>query len=368
MKRLLLLLWLGLPFAICAQGSLPMWTHDAVRQRDYPAREWYTGFVRDRLKADEDVGAALRNLERAAQNQLAENIIVMIESDSRLRMGSEQHQSGGQSSEVITTNYRQVITTATSATTVKTEVRSYHDPETGTLYAFATVRRSDLAAFYKRQINTDLNKVEIAIGASEQLVASGKKMDAHRRIEEAKRNLNDISYLHSLLIAVDPTVCEDNDMQTPRFNELSLTVEQLLITLQRSTFVYIDCSYEFRGRPHDAFSSDPGILCDIIKRALEENGCTITDNEENADYKLTLITSTTQRSDGSGTSGILSYYANARGMLYNRLTNRQAANFSISDKVYSATGRTPEAIATRAFNNPELKNAILDKILPEIKN
>jgi hypothetical protein len=47
---------------------------------------------------------------------------------------------------------------------VKSEVKSYYEPSTGTLYALAVVRRADLAAYYQKQIDLDLNKVETALG------------------------------------------------------------------------------------------------------------------------------------------------------------------------------------------------------------
>jgi hypothetical protein len=84
----------------------------------------------------------------------------------------------------------------------------------------------------------------------------------------------------------------------------------------------MDCRHEYKGYKNDAFSSDPDIFCDIIIQALSENDCSVTDNKEEADYELTLITSTTQRSDGKGQYGIISYYANVKGSLYNRMTRK----------------------------------------------
>jgi hypothetical protein len=368
MKKIFLSLIAGLLFVAETQAVPPSWTQDAVRQRDFPASEWYIGFVRDRLKAGENVDARLRNLERDAQNQLAQSIIVTIEGGDEVINTSDQIQIDGNHTEVITTNYRQAITTATRATTVKTEVKSYHDPSTGRLYAFAAVKRNDLAAYYKRQISVDLNKVETAVSVSEELVNVGKKMSAQRKIEDAEEILMDVVYQRDLLIAVEADV-SDEDLQTERLNDLQRTIAQLLIWLKQSTFVYVDCSYEFKGKKHDAFSYDPGILCDIITQVLSENNCSVTENKDEADYVLTIITSTTQRSDGSGQFGIISYYANARGTLHNRLTNRTTVNFSILNDAdcYSA-GRNAEDAATKAFKLPALRNKILEKILPRIKD
>jgi len=368
MKRLLFFLLMNLSLVGWAQTSPPAWTQDAYRERNYPAQEWYAGFVRDRLKPGANAGNALKALERDAQNQLAESIIVTIEGETRVENTSRQRQSGDYSSEVITTDYRQAVRTATTATAVKTEVRSYHDTSTDMLYAFAAVKRADLAAFYKTQINVDLNKAETAVGVSGQLVSAGKKMNARRKIEEAKQILTGVSFYRDLLVAVD-ALADERELQTQRGSKLQRTVEQLLINLEQSTFVYLNCSYEYKGYKDDAFSSDPNILCDIIAQALSENECSITDNKEEADYELTLITSTTQRSDGKGQYGIISYYANVKGSLYNRMTQKKTVDFSILNDpdVYSA-GRSAEDAATKAFKLPALKNKVLEKILLKIKN
>ena len=368
MKCRLLLLWAFLPVMVWAQTTPPSWAQDLYRERNYPTSEWYTGFVRDRLKTGADAGNALKALEKDAQNQLAETIIVTIDGSTSVDNTSYQYQSGGKNSEVITTHYQQAVKTATTATTVKTEVKSYHDQATGTLYAFAAVRRADLAAFYTKQIDVDLNKIETAIEVSEQLVAAGKKMSAHRKIEEAQKILAGVTFYRDLLIAVNAGATE-SDLQTKRFNNLQRTVAQLLIKLEQNTFVFVNCSYEYKGYKDDAFSSNPGIFCDIITQALSENSCVVADNKEEADYELTLITSTTQRSDGSGQYGIISYYANVKGSLYNRLTQKKTVDFSIlNDPDAYAAGRSAEDAATKAFKLPELKKKVLDKILPKIKD
>jgi len=369
MKVLLSFILIWLPLVAWTQTTPPEWTQDAYRESQYPSQEWYTGFVRDRLPAGANVANSLKSLERDAQNQLAENIIVTIKGNTQVENTSRQIQSDNARVEVTSTDYRQSVRTATAATTVRTEVKSYYDPTAGTIYAFAAARRADLAAYYQKQIDVDLGKVESAISISGQLVAAGKKMSARRNIADTKEILSGITFNRDLLVAVNPDA-DESSLQTQRSNDLQQKVAQLLINLEQSTSVYMNCSYEFKGYKDDAFSSDPGILCDIISQALSENDCRVTDNKDEADYELTLITSTTQRSDGkTGQYSILSYYANVRGSLFNRATQKQTATFSVlNDPDCYSAGRNPEDAATKAFKLPELKNIVLEKILPKIKN
>jgi hypothetical protein len=368
MRKYLLMILTGLSLSVLGQTVPPSWTQDAYRERDYPSNEWYTGFVRERLKAGEDAVKVLKALERDAQSQLAESIIVKIEGETRVVNMSIQVQNGAKNTEQINTHYQQAIKTASSATTVKSEVKSYHDPATGMLYAFAAVRRSDLAAFYQKQINLDLNKVEMALGMAEQLAAAGKKMSAFRKCDETKKTLEGVICFQDLLAAVNPNASDD-DLQIERSNGLQQTLMQALIKLEQSTYVFVDCRYEYKSYKDDAFSSDPGIICDIIKQSLSENDCSIVDDDTEADYTLTLIAYTTQRSDGSGNYGFISYYANVKGTLYNHLTGKKTVDFAILNDpdAYSA-GKSAQDAATKAFKLPELKEKILEKILPKIKN
>ena len=369
MKRYILLLFAVLPLFV--QGQVPQWTQASFREQHYPPSEWYVGFSRDRLRAGENVGTALRNLERDAQNQLTESIIVTIDGETQTQIESRQRQAGGQISEVITTDYRQIIRTATTATTVRMETRSHHNPATGMLYAFAAVRRADLAAFYTSQINLDLNRVENDISVSEELVRGGRRMSAHRRIAEAQQTLNAVSFQRSLLVAVDARNADERTLQTHRYNNLQRTIQQLLIYLTQRTFVYVECRHENRGNPTDDVlrNMPPDFFCGIIKQAITENDASITDSPDEADFILTLITSTTMRSDGSGQWGIITYYANVRGTLFNRHTQRQVVSFTIfNDADAYDAGRTPEDAATRAFRLPELRDNVLRNVLPRIRD
>ncbi|MDR2383838.1 MAG: hypothetical protein LBD76_08175 [Prevotellaceae bacterium] len=373
---LITLLLAGLPLAIYGQATTPLWTQDDYRNLNYPAEEWYTGFVRDKLNDEDDTGKALKALERDAQNQLAESIIVKIEGSTKVEHTSQSFRNGNSREELITSDYQQAVNTATTATTVKSEVKSYCDPSSGMLYAFAAVRRADLVAFYQQQINLDLNKVETALGIVEQLVAAGKKINAARACNEAKKFFENITLYQDLLAAVNADAGE-NALQIERNKELQQSVNQLLINLEQSTFVYVDCQYEYKGYKDDAFSSDPEIICDIVKQALHENECSVVDadtdaeieTETEADYTLRLTAYTTQRSDGTGTYGLISYYANVKGSLYNNRTKKKIVDFLIlNDPDVYATGKTPEIAATKAFKLPALKEKILEKILPKIKN
>jgi hypothetical protein len=366
MKRMLIVLLAGLPLGIYGQATTPLWTQEVYREHNYPKEEWYTGFVFDKLKAGDEIGKALKALEQGAQNQLAESIIVKITGATKVEHTSIQ--SGKDQHEQITTDYRQAVQTATIATTVKSEVKSHCEPSSGTIYAFAAVRRADLSAFYQKQIEMELVKIETEVGIANQLATTGKKMSAARKCQETKQFFDEITRYQDLLVAIDFKV-DANAMHTESVREMQMKINRLLTDLEQSILVYVDCQYEYKGHKDDAFSSDPGIICDIVKQALSENGCSVVDDDSGADHILTLVAYTAQRSDGTGPYGIISYYDNVKGTLYNRHTNRKTADFSIlNDPDAYATGKDAETAAAKAFKLPALKDKILKNILPKLKD
>ena len=362
MKRLLLLLWIGTSMAAWSQTNPPIWVHDVYRKINYPPEKWHAGFVQARLQAGEDAVGKLKTMERDAINQLAEGIIVTIESETQVENNSGQ--SGGSDNAV--TGIRQKVKTATSATLINLDINSHYDPETGMLYAFAAIKRSDLASYYQKQLLLDVSKAETAIEALRRYIGEGKKSSARGKIKEANRLLDDIRFYRTML-SITNAELNDKELQSGREDGLHRSLEQILSGFESSIVVFMNCQLEKNGARNDAFASDPGILCGIIRQALNENECIMTDDVRQADFELKLITSTTQRSDGNDQFGIISYYANVKGSLYDHTEKRQLADFIImNDPNVYAAGNSPENAATKAFKLPVLRNMVLEKILPLI--
>ena len=352
------------PCAALAQGNAPLWLDGDVRNMQYPKDRYYSGFSEVAVSQGESQETALDRAKQRAVGELSDRVRVVVNIEKTQTDLSIQ---GSDMDELFRSKFITVVQTGSLTEVTGSKVDSWYDSRTRTAYAFAYVSRAQLASYYRAQVNTDLNRVETAIGVADELTAAGKKMSARRKIDEARTLLADVTFYRKLLTAADPQA-EESSLQTRRSNDLTRTVERLLAQLEQSTLVYMECRHEFKNYRDDAFGSDPGILCDIIAQALTENECSITDNREEADYELTLITSTTQRSDGQG-NNLLSYYANVKGSLYNRMTQKKTAEFSfLNDPDAYAVGRTPEDAATKAFKLPELKDKVMEKILPKIMN
>ena len=354
------------PWTIMAQGNSPAWLDNDVRNMQYPQEKYYSGFAEISVQQNETSENALNRAKQRAIGELSERVRTKVNS---IKKQTDLSIQGSDMEEQFLSRFSTDIQTESQTNVTNSKINSWYDSKTQTAYAFAYVSKADLTNYYRKQIDLDLSKQEAVVSIAEELVSAGKKMSAERKIKDALPIFDNIAYNRDLLTATDAEA-DDSTLQTQRGRELQQTIEKLRINLEQSTFVYMNCSYESKGHKDDAFNKDPEILCGKIAQALSENNCSITDNKDEADYELTLVTSTSQRSSGQGGEfAILSYYANVKGTLYNRLTQKQTATFSIlNDPNAYAAGRDPQDAATKAFKLPALTNKVLDIILPKIKN
>ena len=349
---------------LLGQGK-PEWLNDNTRRMNYPSDVYYTGYASGVIPAGKSLQEFTQQITTEAQADLSRKIRVQITSTNVNETSAVT--SGGRYSENESFTTRSAAESSVELVGLKTE--SYHDQASRTVHAFTYVKREDLASYYRNIINQELTNAETAFGVAEQMAGSGKKMSAREKAEEARAILKREVIANSREQLVLINAGTESTLQNERERAILHKVENMLINLRQLATVFVECRHENRGNAKDdAFSNDPGILFGIVVQKLSENDCTITDNREEADFVLTLITSTTQRSAGTAQIPMMSYYANVRGSLFNRMTDRKTVDFTIfNDSSSYSSGRSPEEAATRAFNRPELTNLVLEKILPKIK-
>jgi hypothetical protein len=348
-----------------AQAASPAWMNADERQRLYPAQEWFTGLASGRLETGANAPDSRRAVENAAKSALAESILATVKGDWQSIDTLSQKTDGSGVSETFSTQTRQAVQITTKVTIPNLKTQLYEVPGKKEIYAFAAVKCVDLAVFLSEQIKMDLAKAETAMTIAKQQKSAGEKKRASERVEEAKQLLADINSYRTLLLSVNAAMnmAHESGLQTDRVNKLYSEIERLLTELNIT--VYMDCRHEFKNSKDDAFRTDPRIFCGIITQALSENACHLKSDLNDADYVLTLITSTTQARDGRGEFRVLAYYANVEASLYNRVTKKDVMSFSIREY---GDGNSPELAATKAFRRKELKEEAMEKILSAIKN
>jgi hypothetical protein len=255
------------------QDIVPLWISDAWRSKYYPSSEWYTGFSQDVLKQKANTAESLNRLEKEAQNKMAENIAFSISGISTVANSGDKKQQAQNYSEKTSVEYRQIILSSTDAKVTGMETRSYHDTETSRIYAFAAVKKKDMANFYKARISSIFSFANNEFAIAEYFTEQGKKKQALDKIHAAEDTLKSISHWGSLLQSI-----ENDSSYLEKEISFWQRVNIAKTQLQNGTSVYLDISGD----------NDLGGL----GAEIQEKGCNCTIAEErgNAEYLVTIKT------------------------------------------------------------------------------
>ena len=333
----LLILVLALP--VLAQNSAPQWVEESWRATRYPNAEWYTGFARDNIKGQPN-SETYQAIEKEAQKRLIESINIRISGTST----SKTKMTSNNKSETIDQNYAQTIQVSTNAEIAKAQTYSYHDAKNNAIYAFAAVRKSDLADYYATRIEFYLNEAQRSIEFSKQLLELDKRKEALEKLAGSKKFIDSTAYYRSLLLIVDATNGTKRS-QGERVNELLNEIA----TVQAGDAMLV-------------FVTGTDIIVSGLQTILSENNITVTENEKEAGYVLKI--------DGKVCNPIADghfYFATAcvKVTLANARTGKNEVLLTVNGR--KEGGLSAEKAEEKAFKSavPEVWGKLKDKILKE---
>jgi uncharacterized protein YcgL (UPF0745 family) len=321
-----------------APAPAPPWIQDEWRSSRYPSAEWHTGFARDRANGSPGK-AEYEAVEKDAQNKLSESIVVQVQSVSTLENTSQQTKIGQNISETISRDYIKRITSTSNAVLAKMETHSHFDPQSGYIYAFAAVKKKDLASFYKSSINSLFAFAEKEFAIAEQLEEQGKKKMALDKIRAVDDSLKNVSYWGFLLQMV-----ESDNSYMAKEKDLIQKAGSMKMQLQNATSVYLDISGD-------------GDLSRLGAQMQEKGcNCNVTEEKEKAEY---LVAVKTTLSRCSGESSAVFCYANATVTVHN-LKSQKTVNVSIPEAKGGWVKGDKEKAAEEAFK--KLTSSLAEKI------
>jgi len=339
------LLFLFFVLPAFAQDISPQWLEESWRFASHPKSEWYMGFARDKIKGQPNK-KDYEAIEKMAQSKLSENIQVHVQSATDVQTTSKQTQSGNNSSETINTDYKQAIATQSNLILAKVDVKSYFDKKSGEIYAFASVKKSDLAAFYRSKITHLFSYAEKELSIAEQLAETGKKNAALSKIQAVEDTLKNVGFWGSLLQAV-----ESDNSHLAQEMALGQRTNNAKTLLQNSTVVYLDIS---SNKKYSNMSEQLGAQ-------MQEKGCncTITSAKQDADYSVAIKTKF--GSCNKTGDGIFYCYANA-----DITVDNQKYKKSMNIKVPEAKGGWTNGDRAMEEAFKELANSMAEKIIQTI--
>ena len=272
------------PFIGEAQ-SPSAWLTSQARELNFPADTYIWGFVPGNMRSGETESAMLARLKTDAKKEAAGKVRTMVEAE--VRKTDRQFTNGEDYS--FSSLYQDYTRQAIQAEINGINIETHYDPSERMGYAFAYVKKSELAAYYKSQINLQLQQVQTALNTAATAANAGQKMRAKKACEDALQPLAKAEFAQDLLSAISPY--ETEALQLDRLSRLKNELLQALIDLEQSIYIYLKCD-------ETNFGQTVRILGPELKRLFSNNQCSFTDDPAQADYKI-VVTASTRKHDGN---------------------------------------------------------------------
>lgn len=302
MKKTLLITlvcWAMTAFTAFAQMP-PAWCDHDLRRLDYPDSEYFTGYAEGAPMTNERPEVATQRLKDAARVEALSTIRIHVKNNTTNNALSQTLRSSEGT-------FRQSMREFTSSTTTTVDMKipglqieSWRDPQTGTIAAFAYVKKSTLIRQLEKQITVALTKVEMSLDQVHQLIATGQKLQARSAAEKALPLFTEVDEAQKLLVAVDTDATEETLMLSET-RQLQQRLVAMVAQLKNALTICIKVHAT-------AFESTYPALQEELKGALSQLGCNFVTDPSTADWVID-ISATAREYNKVATGNINTYFA-----------------------------------------------------------
>jgi hypothetical protein len=343
----------------------PCWRNETCRLNSYSEDEWYIGFVEDTLGYKTNTTESRSMLEQYARSKMVESIRMAVSSQTEIETKSESYYKNGFSNETINKIFVGTIKVTAGTEVVNTFTDSYHDSGKKKIYAFAAVRKSDLAVYYAQMIELSLNEAIHGIVLSKQLVEFGKRNEAFIKLSEVKKIIESTAQYRALLLTVDTKTGierSQSEHANKLFKEITTVIADAavvnaeVVEAKNIAIVFVTGMESIRRRKLN-------IIVSSLQAILNAHDVRITENQYEADYIIKIDANACNLRANNNF-----HYANACVKMV--LTN---AKTNINEVVTSITGPKEGGFSVqnageKAFNSavPDVWAKIKDKILGDL--
>ena len=300
-KTLLTSLFCWAMTTIAAFAQLPpTWTDYDMQKLEYPDSEYFTGYAEGVPMTGERSEVATQRLKDAARVEAVSTIRVHITNQSTNDLISQQLSN-------LEGEFWNVMNTFASSTTTSVDMKipglqieSWRNPQTGTIAAFAYVKKSTLIRQLEKQITVALTKVEMSLDQVDQLIATGQKLQARSAAEKALPLFAEVDEAQKLLVAVDTDATEETLMLSET-RTLQKRLMAMVAQLKNALTICIKVHATAFDSPYPALQEE-------LKGALSQLGCNFVTDPSTADWVID-ISATAREYNKVATGNINTYFA-----------------------------------------------------------
>ncbi len=271
--------WAMTAFTAFAQMP-PAWCDHDLRRIDYPDSEYFTGYAEGAPTGSERPEIAIQRLKDAARVEALSTIRIHVKNNTTNNALSQTLRSSEGT-------FRQSMREFTSSTTTTVDMKipglqieSWRNSQTGTIYAFAYVKKSTLIRQLEKQITIALTKVEMSLDQVDQLIATGQKLQARSAAEKALPLFTEVDEAQKLLVAVDSDATEETLMLSET-RQLQQRLMAMVAQLKNALTICLKADAKI-------FSSTYPALQEELKGALSQLGCNFVTDPSTADWVIDI--------------------------------------------------------------------------------
>ncbi len=281
MKRSLSILFTLSVFSLFLNAQSPDWWDNASRSARYPRESYFTGFVLGEQQPGETLEATYTRLKNEARVEAASSIKTLVQKEMSSSNSSVMVQTSTDFDEKVTEVFHSKTNISVSVEIPGLKIDVYQDPRTKEIGAFAYVSRQEILRKTERQITTLLTRLDLTLQNSNQLIATGQKIQARQTAEKALPLFAEIDEHQKLLAAIN---ADPEALQLTETNALRQQFVEQLAKLKYGITIYLSAACDLFGAPYSSLARE-------ILGQLSSMGCEYTKDPNTADWAIYINTS-----------------------------------------------------------------------------
>jgi len=327
--------------------SEPAWMMEGWRSEQYPTSVYITGFAQDGKNNKETIAEATERVKNIARANLSEGIIASVQSVSDSY--SQSVLEGDK--ETVKETFKSEIQVSTNLEINGIRVESF--VKDNIVYGFAYANKYEIIGYYKSNLNMQIQQIEGFINTALELEKNNEKNKAKAEFEKALPLFDQVKTAQGILSALDKNATDD-DLKMKKTMELYNEVIQAKARLAQGIFVYINSNELIFGEETTALENH-------LKAILAENGCSFTEDEITADWKIDIIASSREY---NYSNNVYFSYVDAEVKLFKAPSDKHVYQNEFTQK--GAHSKSYRFAAKNAYD--EISKPISEKILTWINN
>lgn len=206
------------------KAQKPDWVSFEQRKSLYPAEEFFKGFSLTDVGKSDNLGESLERAKENAISNLSNSVQVTVESISTLNTLEVNDE--------LKQEFKENIASFSRVDLAGINTQTYHDKRKDRVYAFAFVKKDDLADYYLKQVSLKKNEIASKIEMADDFASSGQRGKALKSYFECKPLFTEIKEAQSMIILLKASSEELNEVRG-----YQVKVEQAITELYQSDLV-----------------------------------------------------------------------------------------------------------------------------------